>query len=148
MAFSSATVSVGGVTRQSDYQRVMDNTVYNKDRISKYSTGWVSNSDWTNGEYAVTHNLNTNLSDLIVKVFISSDGTEANAYEVQDTNRYNDGATSSDKDVGIVIYQNSVNEIKVQTGAEGVGTLTDGAGELSILTTQSDFYKVVVYKLG
>ena len=27
MAFSSATVSVGGVTRQSDYQRVMDNTI-------------------------------------------------------------------------------------------------------------------------
>ncbi len=31
MAFSSATVSVGGVTRQSEYQRVMDNTVYNRD---------------------------------------------------------------------------------------------------------------------
>ncbi len=31
MAFSSATVAVGGVTRQSDYQRVMDNTIYNRD---------------------------------------------------------------------------------------------------------------------
>ncbi len=34
MAFSSATVSVGAVTRQSDYQRVMDNTVFNKQQLA------------------------------------------------------------------------------------------------------------------
>jgi len=32
-AFSSATVSVGGVTRQSEYQRLMDNTIYLRDRL-------------------------------------------------------------------------------------------------------------------
>ncbi len=34
MAFISATVSVGAVTRQSDYQRVMDNTVFNKQQLA------------------------------------------------------------------------------------------------------------------
>ena len=41
MAFSSATVSVGGVTRQSEYQRVLDNTIYIRDSLGTMPIGAV-----------------------------------------------------------------------------------------------------------
>ena len=52
MGFSSATVSVGGVTRQSEYQRVMDNTIENRDDIAALGGTWHKIADPPTGNLA------------------------------------------------------------------------------------------------
>ena len=48
--------------------------------LKNYDTGWVSNSDWTNQHLGdtvggnVVHNLNAPLSNLSVKIFVSTGG--------------------------------------------------------------------------
>lgn len=106
----------------------------------RYSTDWVSNSDWTNKEISVTHNLNENLSDLIVKFFISTDGTEANAFEVPSASE----ATTAH--LGYTIFASDTNNIKIQTGVNGILQIDDAQGYGQIIDTESYYYKVVVYK--
>ena len=61
--------------------------------IRFYDTGWVACSDWTNQHLGstlggnVVHNLNTPLRNLSVKVFISTDGTDDNSFEMVDSIR-------------------------------------------------------------
>ncbi len=155
MAFSSATVSVGGVTKQSDYQRLMDNTINN--RVSKYSTGWLLNEiggsgvgKWTNAHLGtdptqdsnLNHALDAPLSELIVKVFLSTDGTDANSFELREARNDGDGLRS-----GYTIYHIDNNNIQVQTSANGL-TKIDTAGLTTIIDTEDWYYKIVVYKLG
>lgn len=112
-----------------------------KASLSTYSTGWVSNSDWTNAELTVTHNLTANLSDLITELFISSDGTEANAIKIIT-------ASTGTASRGFNIYHVSTSEIKVQTGSSGIVYLND-SGSVTVLGASSAFYyKVKVYKLS
>lgn len=42
MAFSSSTVSIGASTKQSDYQRLLDNTQDNRSRVSPLESGTVA----------------------------------------------------------------------------------------------------------
>jgi len=39
-----------------------------------WDSGWITNSDWTNAKLPADHGLDTSLSGLIVKLYISSDG--------------------------------------------------------------------------
>ena len=104
----------------------------------KYETNWTANSDWTNAEFLITHNLNANLSDMIVKFYVSTDGTEANAFEpiIGDSSTGNRGCS---------FFQASANQIYVQTGTGGLTYIRDDGTHLA-LTTESYYYKVVVYK--
>lgn len=111
--------------------------------LSTYSTGWVSNSDWTNVELAVNHALATDLSDLIVKFFISTDGTEANAFEIMQG--WNRGFAVAD--YGFTFYQVDTNNIKIQTGTNGITHILDTGGA-STIDTESWYYKIKVYKLS
>lgn len=111
------------------------------------TTGWVSNSDWTAKELPFTHNLNAGLSDLIVKIFISSDGTDANAIEVHDYNIIYDLASPQNLSEvnGITLYCTGQNSVSFYTGQDGVRYhLTNGASIL--LSNQTYYYKIVVYK--
>lgn len=126
----------------------------------KYDTGWLLNeiggaatADWTNvhlgdvptGDSNVTHNLNAPLSDLLVKVLISTDGTDANSLEV--SNIEFDAAIVSDYFAGIQIYQVDLNNIKVQTGSSGFTTLSD-SGVPDTVSVENWYYKVKVWYLG
>ena len=111
-----------------------------------YDTGWVANSDWTNAEFTVTHNLDANLSDLIVKFFISTDGTEANAFEVHHFTRVMDTGSSSDSSRGITIFQTSVNAVKIHTATDGIYMISDASGGDFTIDNESWYYKAVVYK--
>lgn len=108
-----------------------------------YDTGWVANSDWTNADLNVTHNLNANLSDLIVKFFISTDGTEANSFEVGNDTAYH---SSGDFQYGITFLNDSVNQFHVQTGVNGLYYIRDADGQIVVIDTESWYYKVKVYK--
>ena len=152
MGFSSATVSVGGVTRQSEYQRVMDNTIYNRDTyatVSTYSTAWINRSDWTNVHLGtddtknvdsnLNHALDVPLSDLIVKVFISTDGTDANSFEITQSER----ATH----YGVTVNAVDNNNILLQTGSSGI-TYLNSSGTVVGINSQDWYYKIKVYKLA
>lgn len=102
-------------------------------------SGWISNSDWTNAELSFTHNLGANLRELIVKFFLSSDGTDGNATELlSNTN-------SGTSDLGLSIYQSSSNEVKVQTGQNGLYIINDD-GTGTVIDTETYSYRIVVYK--
>lgn len=113
----------------------------------KYETGWVGPiSDWTNAEFSVVHNLNANLSDLIVKFFLSSDGTEDNAFEIRYATVTFDQASPTSITLlrGLTIFQVGSNQIKIQTGEDGLVYIADD-GTLPNIDTESYYYKVVVY---
>ncbi len=117
-------------------------SIATKATLSTYTAGWVANSDWTNAELTSNHALATNLSELIVKVFVSSGGTDATAIEVFG------GYDASGTARGWNIYQVDINNIKVQTGTGGVLYLSDSGTPTVLGAATSWYYKIVVYKLS
>lgn len=129
--------------------------------LDYYTTGWLENEiggastpDWTNVHLGddpsqdsnVQHNLNAPLSDLIIKVLFSTDGTDDNSWELIDAVRVLDTGSSTNEQSGISILAVDENTIKVQTGTGGVRWITD-VGSHDILAAQSYYYKIEVYKL-
>ena len=118
--------------------------------VSTYSTAWINRSDWTNvhlgtddtknADSNLNHALNAPLSDLIVKVFISTDGTDANSFELSTVN-------TSTIDRGHTIYGIDNNNILVQTGLNGLASVSSIGGWLDI-DTEDWYYKIKVYKLA
>jgi hypothetical protein len=118
-----------------------------------YDTGWINRSDWTNVHLGsdttknvdsnVSHNLGANLSRLLVRCLVSSDGTDNNAFEISFDKMY---LQTSGLDLGVQYYQIDSNDMKVQTGQDGVPYFDD-SGILQQLTTQDWYYKVVVVQL-
>ena len=116
----------------------------------RYDTGWINRTDWTNVHLGsdttlntdsyVNHNLNAPLSNLLVKLFVSTDGTDANSFEVLPGN----GATDT---VGIVILAVDNNNVKVQTATNGIYVTVD-AGSGLVIDTENYYYKVKVFYVG
>lgn len=111
--------------------------------ILKYATAWVPISDWTNAQFNIPHNLGTELSDLVVKFYISTDGTEANSFEPIN------GSYSS---AGVLTYGHTyhainINSFEIQTGINGILYLIQGSGAGGVVAAQSYYYKVKVYKI-
>jgi hypothetical protein len=121
--------------------------------MAPYDTGWINRSDWTNVHLGsnttkntdsnVTHNLNAPLSKLLVKVLISTDGTDANSFEVTFSTYVDSGSSSR----GITVYQVDSNTIKVQTGTNGILYAQDD-GSMAGIDTEDWYYKIKVYYLG
>ena len=119
----------------------------------RYDTGWINRTDWTNVHLGsnttlntdsnVTHNLNAPLSNLLVKVFVSTDGTDANSFEVG-TAVFNDATSRS---VNFTTYQIDLNNIKIQTGLSGLYYQIDD-GTIILLDNENYYYKAKVYFLG
>ena len=113
-----------------------------------YDTGWINRSDWTNvhlGSNAskdtdsdVAHNLDAPLSDLLVKILISTDGSDGNSFELVD-------AVHNNTDIGIITYAVDGDNIKVQTGATGILYIIDD-GTISLIDSEDWYYKIVVQR--
>ena len=107
--------------------------------ITTYTTGWVSaaaglqNQNWT-----VTHGLTANISDLIINICISSDGTEANAIGLPQH-------TYSVSNHGMTIFQTSTAAFDIQTGSSGLTYLSDANGNVAAISANTWYYKVKVY---
>ena len=110
---------------------------------ASYDTGWVICNDWTDQNLGdivggnVNHGLNVPLTDLLVKIYLSSDGTEANAREVY-------GFLSTGTGCEIQAIDNS--SFTVQTGANGINYL-DAAGTVTAVPNGWR-YRVKAYKLN
>ncbi len=137
-----ATLGGGSSTNLTDYYRV-------------YDTGWINRSDWTNvklGSNAagnvdsnVTHNLGVPLSNLTVKVLISTGGAvndsadlDAHSFILDFTTQ--DAATNW---YGSAILQVDNNNILIQTATSGLVSIQSNGVPASI-TTQNYWYKVIV----
>ena len=88
-----------------------------------------------------THNLDAPVSDLLIKVLISTDGTDANSFEILGAD-YAGSASAG----GYTFWQIDNNNIKVQTGNNGVNYILDD-GTLTAVDTEDWYYKIVVYRL-
>ncbi len=94
--------------------------------IKKYDTGWINRSDYTNVHIGsdktlnvdsnVAHGLDAPLSELIVKVLVSTDGTDNNSWHIEGM-VYNSVGNVS---YGYTIYQVDLNNILIQTGINGL----------------------------
>ena len=122
--------------------------------VEKYDTGWINTNDWEdrqlgstatpkNTDSNVAHNLNCRLSDLIVKLFVSTDGTDANSFEVPFGPYYQYLVYG---DIGITVFEVDNNNILVQTGYHGFCFINKTDSYVYIIRTEDWYYKVVVMK--
>ncbi len=125
--------------------------------VSIYSTAWINRSDWTNvhigsddtknADSNVTHSLNAPLSELIVKLFISTDGTDANSFEVAPGLDDHNALGTGNLCCGINVGQVDANNILIQTGTHGVNIVNTDGTQLPI-DNEDWYYKIKVYKLA
>lgn len=107
-----------------------------------YDTGWVANSDWTEAEFVISHNLGLPLHDLIVDFLISTDGTEAGIIIPKDTQF--DVSTAADRESGYAYEGVDFNTFNIHTGSQGIRHTSDNVA--SLISSQSYYYKVKVYR--
>lgn len=103
--------------------------------IKKKETGWVNISDWTNIQININHGLGLNLRQLVVRFFVSTDGTENNSFEV---------GMAGLSNLGFTVYQTDTNNIQIQTGSAGL-TYLDGSGLSQTIDTENWYYNIIVY---
>lgn len=122
----------------------------------KFDSGWLLNelggvgtAEWRNVHLGndptdptdnLTHSLDTNLSHLIPKVLISTDGTDNNSFEV------NLIQTANAEITGVTFFQIDTNNITIQTGSGGIRYI-DNAGASQLLDIENWYYKIVVGRL-
>ena len=120
--------------------------------IPCYDTGWIARSDWTDVQLGsnttkdtdsnLTHNLNAPLSELIVKVFLSTDATD-NSSRLAEGVSYDGG-----DDYGYSIYQLDNNTLTITTGDQGLIFIKTIDGSTQIIDTEDCYYRVKVWHLG
>lgn len=120
--------------------------------LRKYTTGWINRSDWTNvhlwsnttknTDSNVTHNLWKDLKDLLVKVMISTDWTENNAFEVSWLSTYN----ASGQSFSTMAEQVDDDNLIIQTWDSGLAYLSS-SGAFTAIQTEDWYYKIEVYDL-
>ncbi len=105
----------------------------------EHDTGWIVCNDWTNQHLGdtvganIVHNFGKHLREFVVKVFISSDGTDANSHVAEHV---------TDGNVGYTIHEVDDNTIRVQTGSGGVAYSRDSDGATT-LVTNGERYRVI-----
>ena len=109
----------------------------------KYSTGWVSLTDWTDAHETITHNLNAYLGDLIVEMCLSPDGTDANSVKTIDTNYTN---VSGSLCLGIQFDTIDENSFDFHTGNIGVTLINSSGNDVLLQGSDTYYYKIVLRK--
>lgn len=113
-----------------------------------YDTGWVDCSTWTNQHLGTTaggdlvHNLNASLKDLIIKVLISTDGTDTNSFEIANISNTTTGAQN-----GWNAFYIDANTLRIQTGGNGLAYQPDSGAAMVAITNQSWKYRIIVCKI-
>jgi len=115
----------------------------------QHDTGWINCTDWTNqflGDTVgnnVVHNFGLPLSDLLIRVLISTDGTDANSFEPVGFMTF-DGL--SGQEYGYFIDAVDNNTISVITAAYGIPQYNAAGQWFNTITTESWYYRVIVEK--
>jgi hypothetical protein len=115
----------------------------------RYSTEWtaVTGTDpWKAATFPIAHNLNTNISNLVIEFFVSSDGTDDNAQKIVDMSRIVDTGSSLNTEYGVSVHGVDLNNIEVKTGTDGIRIMLSSGQTTVIDSEETYYYKVVVYK--
>ena len=123
------------------------------EKKQSYETAYINRSDWTNvhqgsddtknADSNVTHNLDAPLSDLLMKFLISTDGTDANSFEIYQSTF--DSAQAATVNFGVIINQVDSDNLLIQTGVQGIHFLqSDGTG--AVIDTEDWHYKIVAQR--
>ena len=148
---SDGAYDIGEDTKRA--KRIFGGTLYGAHE--NYDSGWIARSDWTNVHLGsnttkdtdsnLIHSLNANLSQLLVKVFISTDGTDTNSLDIIIDGSQDGSDTHS---IGITVHQVSADALILQTGTQSAGHYVEADGSKNSLTDDDFYYKVKVWKLG
>jgi hypothetical protein len=120
-----------------------------------YETGWISCNAWGNRHLGSTalpkntdsyvlHNLNADLSELIVKLMVSTDGTDNNSCEISFGGFYRDVAGQT---WGCTAYQIDKNNILIQTAVQGLQRF-NAAGGWQPFSSDDWYYNIKVFRLS
>jgi hypothetical protein len=120
-----------------------------------YETGWISCSSWGNrhlGSTAspkntdsyVAHNLNADLSELIVKLMVSTAGTDNNCFQIDFSGFYRDAAAQT---WGCTVSQIDKNNLKIQTALQGMQYFNDAGGWVPF-SGDDWYYNIKVFRLS
>ena len=121
-----------------------------------YDTGWVENlinsgsPDWTGvqlsssgtGSTSVNHGLNCGLDQIIIKLLVSTDGTDANSFELS----VGDQRLSGTNTYGTTAHYVDANNIIIQTATNGI-VFTNLTGARVFLDTDAYYYRIIVIRL-
>lgn len=123
--------------------------------VQKHNTGWLLNeiggvgvANWTNVHLGsdpsqnsnIIHNLEAHsIDELVARLYVSTDGTEANGFEVIGLSMF--GAAA---DYGYTIYYVDSNTVKLQT-CDGGLNYADDNGAIQAITNQDWYYNIVIY---
>lgn len=119
--------------------------------LNSFETDWIYRTDWTNVHLGsnmsqdvdsdVTHNLNTSISNLLVKVLFSPTGNDSDSIELIDYEAANSNPN------GITIINVDNNKLIVQTGSGGIRYVDSDGNVIHLGSSATSYYKIVVYKL-
>ena len=145
--------------KEHDFESQIRNIISDWFSANTYNTGWLLNQiggvgspDWTNVHLGddpsqdsnVNHNLDAPSSDLLIKILVSTDGTDNNSFEpVLSASDWDPVSTRS---YGITIFQVDSNNITVQTGNDGILYIKNDGVRYAI-DVAAWYYKIKVYKL-
>lgn len=112
-----------------------------------YDTGWISNSDWDINSVEIPHNFGVSLDNLIVRVFLSPDGTDVR--DITTAHAQRDGSGTTDY-YGIHLYSKSGDELNtaiMEFMKNGVFVSAKAGGNPTALGGASPYYyRVKIYK--
>ena len=152
---TNTSVTLEAVTSATIADLVVTNSLtLNFPTAADHDTGWLLNElggtgvgDWTNVHLGddptdpadnITHGLNLPLASLRVKLLISTDGTDANSFEIGFTDR-NPTAT-----YGYIVDAVDDDNFIVQTGANGISTLATN-GVITVIDSEDWYYRIMVW---
>jgi len=110
----------------------------------RWDSGWISKTGFTSLSLSILHQLGANLSELNVRLLLSSDGTDDTSFEVQPISI--DSSTGANRYWGHEFHQVSQNELLLRTAVGGLVYLDGVATAPIIIDTETFYYKVVVEK--
>lgn len=130
---------------------IVSETSNNYDGLNVYQTDWINRSDWTNVHIGsddtkntdsyVTHGLGVPLSRLLIKLLISTNGTDANSFEILYA-----GDSGASNNFGYVAHSVDNNNFILQSGTNGFFYL-DANGVRHVIDNEDWYYKIVVVQL-
>lgn len=116
--------------------------------LKRFDSGWISRNTWNNQQIDIVHNLNIPLTELIsVKVYISLDSTlpdDDNDCMLLSFNTEDTGVPN----LGQWLYGKNNNEIRIQTGTDGIITIDTVGAVVPIINGTTRYFKVVIYVLN
>ena len=103
-------------------------------------SGFTNNTDWTDFNTTFNHGLNADLDQIEVDIYLSSDGTAANSFKI-DNIMFT--STTNNLSYGFQVEYNDVDNVDIQTGEDGARYLGVNGASTPLGSSTSFYYNIV-----